>query len=253
MLAGGIAHDFNNLLTIISGYSQLLLNVVSESERSSIEQILKASERAAQLTGQLLGFSRRKEMQPQTLDVNRIVSGMSTMLRRLIGEHIELRLSLSPDLGSVHADPSQLDQVLMNLVVNARDAMAQGGKLVIETANMELSDEYSGRHIGVRPGRYVMIAVNDTGMGMDQKTRERVFDPFFTTKDKDKGTGLGLSTVLRSGETSGRDDRSLQRTAAWHVGESVSAARGRCFSRRARRSRAERARRRARDDSGGRR
>jgi two-component system cell cycle sensor histidine kinase/response regulator CckA len=195
MLAGGIAHDFNNLLTIISGYSQLLLNAVSESERSSIEQILKASERAAQLTGQLLAFSRRKEIQPQTLDVNRIVSGMSTMLRRLIGEHIELQLSLSPELGAVHADPGQLDQVLMNLVVNARDAMAQGGKVVIETANVDLTDNYTQRHLGVRPGRYIMIAVNDTGIGMDQKTREQVFDPFFTTKDKSKGTGLGLSTV----------------------------------------------------------
>ncbi len=195
MLAGGIAHDFNNLLTIISGYSQLLLNAVSETERSSIEQILKASERAAQLTGQLLAFSRRKELQPQALDVNRIVLGMSTMLRRLIGEHIELRLALASNLGVVYADPGQLDQVLMNLVVNARDAMAQGGKLVIETANVDLNDEYTGRHLGVRPGPYVMIAVNDTGMGMDQVTRERVFDPFFTTKEKGKGTGLGLSTV----------------------------------------------------------
>ena len=195
MLAGGIAHDFNNLLTIISGYSQLLLNAVPDSERSSIEQILKASQRAAELTGQLLAFSRRQELQPQSLDVNRIVSGMSTMLRRLIGEHIELHLSLAPNLGAVHADPSQLDQVLMNLVVNASDAMSQGGKLVIETCNVDLSEEYIDRHLGVRAGRYVMIAVNDTGMGMDQKTKARVFDPFFTTKEKGRGTGLGLSTV----------------------------------------------------------
>ncbi len=195
MLAGGIAHDFNNLLTIISGYSQLLLNVVADSERSSIEQILKASERAAQLTSQLLAFSRRKDLQPQAVDINRIVSGMSTMLRRLIGEHIELRLALANGLGAVHADPGQLDQVLMNLVVNARDAMAQGGKLVIETANVDLSEGYTGKDLGLRPGRYVMIAVNDSGVGMDQKTRERVFDPFFTTKEKGKGTGLGLSTV----------------------------------------------------------
>ncbi len=195
MLAGGIAHDFNNLLTIISGYSQLLLNAVPDGERFSVEQILKASERAAELTGQLLAFSRRQELQPQSLDINRIVSGMSTMLRRLIGEHIELRLSLDPDLGAVHADPGQLDQVIMNLVVNARDAMSQGGHLVIETGNMDLTTEYADRHPGVRPGRYIMLAVNDTGVGMDQKTCARVFDPFFTTKEKGRGTGLGLSTV----------------------------------------------------------
>ncbi len=203
MLAGGIAHDFNNLLTIISGYSQLLLNAVPEVERSSVEQILKASERAADLTGQLLAFSRRKELQPQALDVNSIVSGMSTMLRRLIGEHIELHLSLAPDLGTVHADPGQLDQVIMNLVVNARDAMSKGGKLMVETANVDLTGDQTGgatddaAHLGLRPGHYIMIAVNDTGVGMDQTTRSRVFDPFFTTKEKGHGTGLGLSTVYR--------------------------------------------------------
>jgi two-component system cell cycle sensor histidine kinase/response regulator CckA len=195
MLAGGIAHDFNNLLTIISGYSQLLLHAVPEKERSSLEQVLKASERAAELTGQLLAFSRRQELQPQSLDVNRIVSGMSTMLRRLIGEHIELRLSLAPDLGAVHADPSQIDQVIMNLVVNARDAMAQGGKLVIETSNFEVSDDFAGKHLGMRPGGYILLAVSDTGIGMDQQTRLRAFDPFFTTKEKGQGTGFGLSTV----------------------------------------------------------
>ena len=203
MLAGGIAHDFNNLLTIISGYSQLLLNAVPAGERSSVEQILKASERAADLTGQLLAFSRRKDLQPQTLDVNNIVSGMSTMLRRLIGEHIELQLSLNSDLGAVHADPGQLDQVIMNLVVNARDAMSQGGKLLVETRNVDLTGDLTNGDIsdaaslGLRPGQYIVISVNDTGVGMDPKTCARVFDPFFTTKEKGQGTGLGLSTVFR--------------------------------------------------------
>jgi two-component system cell cycle sensor histidine kinase/response regulator CckA len=195
MLAGGIAHDFNNLLTIISGYSQLLLNSVPESERTSIEQVLKASERAAELTGQLLAFSRRQELQPQALDVNEMVSGMSTMLRRLIGEHIELELSLAADLGAVFADPSQLDQVIMNLAVNARDAMAQGGKLLIETANVDLTAESASSHLDVKPGHYVMLTVSDTGVGMNASTQARAFDPFFTTKENENGTGLGLSTV----------------------------------------------------------
>jgi PAS domain S-box-containing protein len=195
MLAGGIAHDFNNLLTIISGYTQLLLSSVSAAERVSVEQVLKASERAAELTGQLLTFSRRQEMQPKRLDVNGIVSGMSTMLRRLIGEHIELQLSLAPGLGAIHADPGQIDQVIMNLVVNARDAMANGGKLLIETSNVVVDQDQADRQPGLRPGLYVTIAVNDTGSGMDRETRERAFDPFFTTKEKGRGTGLGLSTV----------------------------------------------------------
>ncbi len=195
MLAGGIAHDFNNLLTIISGYSQLLMSGVSDADRISLEQVLKASEKAAQLTGQLLAFSRRQDLQPQLLDCNRIIEGMSTMLRRLIGEHIELRLALEPNLGAVYSDPGHIDQVIMNLVVNARDALAQGGHLTIETANVDLSDDYSWRHLGVPPGSYVMLAVSDTGVGMDSRTRARVFDPFFTTKEMGRGTGLGLSTV----------------------------------------------------------
>jgi hypothetical protein len=195
MLAGGIAHDFNNLLTIISGYSQLLVNAVPESERTLIEQVLKASERAAELTGQLLAFSRRQELQPQALDLNEMVSGMSTMLRRLIGEHIELDLKLAPDLGWVYADPSQLDQVIMNLAVNARDAMAEGGKLLIETANTELTADAPAPHLDGKPGHYVTLAVTDTGIGMDEATRARAFDPFFTTKENGNGTGLGLSTV----------------------------------------------------------
>jgi PAS domain S-box-containing protein len=195
MLAGGIAHDFNNLLTIISGYTQLLLGSVSPVDRSSVEQVLKASERAAELTGQLLTYSRRQEMQPKRLDVNGMVSGMSTMLRRLIGEHIELQLSLAPGLGAIHADPGQVDQVIMNLVVNARDAMANGGKLLIETSNVAMTPEQAERQPGLKPGRYVTIAVNDTGSGMDRETVGRAFDPFFTTKERGRGTGLGLSTV----------------------------------------------------------
>jgi two-component system cell cycle sensor histidine kinase/response regulator CckA len=195
MLAGGIAHDFNNLLTVISGYSQLLLSSVTDAERTSVEQVLRASERAADLTGQLLTFSRRQEMQPKRLDVNHIVNGMSTMLRRLIGEHIELRLFLTPLLGAIHADPGQIDQVIMNLVVNAREAMANGGKLVIETSNVVLDQDRADFQLGLRPGTYVMIAVNDTGSGMSPETRARAFDPFFTTKEKGHGTGLGLSTV----------------------------------------------------------
>lgn len=195
MLAGGIAHDFNNLLTIISGYSQLLMNVVPDGERTSLEQVLRASERAAELTGQLLAFSRRQELQPQALSVNKIVSGMSTMLRRLIGEHIELKLSLASDLGVIHADPSHVDQIIMNLAVNARDAMAEGGVLRIETANVEVPPAPERHPVGLRAGLFVMLVVSDTGVGMDAKTRARVFDPFFTTKEKGRGTGLGLSTV----------------------------------------------------------
>ncbi|WP_180539159.1 response regulator [Nevskia soli] len=195
MLAGGIAHDFNNLLTIISGYSQLLMTGVSDADRTSLEQVLKASEKAAQLTGQLLAFSRRQELQPQLLDMNRIIEGMSTMLRRLIGEHIELRLALTPDLGAIYSDPGHIDQVIMNLVVNARDALTQGGHLIIETANVDLSEDFAWRCLGVPPGSYVMLAVIDNGIGMDSRTRARVFDPFFTTKEPGRGTGLGLSTV----------------------------------------------------------
>lgn len=196
MLAGGIAHDFNNLLTIISGYSQLMITAVPPEERSAVEQVLKASERAAQLTGQLLAFSRGQEWQPKPLILNQLIETISTMLRRLIGEHIELRLRLAPDLGAIYADAGQVDQVIMNLVVNARDAMAQGGKLVIETANVSFTEKDEKR-LDVRRGTYVMIAVSDTGAGMSPETRAQVFDPFFTTKERGRGTGLGLSTVWR--------------------------------------------------------
>jgi len=198
MLAGGVAHDFNNLLTIITGYSQLILNNISEddSNRHSVEQIMKAGERAAALTKQLLAFSRRQVLQPKVLELNKLVGGLSTMLRRLIGEDIDLSLVLPGDLGRVSADPGQIEQVIMNLAVNARDAMPKGGVLTIETANRHLDEHYAGRHIAVKPGSYILLAVSDTGSGMDAATQARLFEPFFTTKTAGKGTGLGLSTVF---------------------------------------------------------
>src|SRR4051794_9414879 len=198
MLAGGVAHDFNNLLTIITGYSQLILNNLGaeDANRHSVEQIIKAGERAAALTKQLLAFSRRQVLQPKILDLNKLVNGMGAMLQRLIGEDVDLRLVLPPHLGSVSADPGQVEQVLMNLVVNARDAMPKGGVLTVETANVHLDDNYAGRHIAVKAGAYILLAVSDTGAGMDAATQARLFEPFFTTKGSGKGTGLGLSTVF---------------------------------------------------------
>jgi PAS domain S-box-containing protein len=198
MLAGGVAHDFNNLLTIISGYSQLIMNALQPGDPNhyAAEQILKAGERAATLTQQLLAFSRRQVLQPRVLDLNKLVTALSTMLRRLIGEDIDLQLVLRPDLGMVSADPGQIEQVLMNLVVNARDAMPKGGTVTIETANVELDESYSGRHLAVKPGPYAQIAVSDNGGGMDEATQARLFEPFFTTKGVGRGTGLGLSTVF---------------------------------------------------------
>ena len=198
MLAGGVAHDFNNLLTIISGYSQLILNSLAPGDPNhySAEQILKAGERAATLTQQLLAFSRPQVLQPRVLDLNKLVTSLSTLLRRLIGEDVDLQLVLRPDLGRVSADAGQIEQVLMNLVVNARDAMPKGGILTIETANVELDESYSGRHLAVKPGPYAQIAVSDNGGGMDEATQARLFEPFFTTKGAGRGTGLGLSTVF---------------------------------------------------------
>jgi hypothetical protein len=198
MLAGGVAHDFNNLLTIISGYSQLILNTLQPDDPNhySAEQILKAGERAAALTRQLLAFSRPQMLQPKVLDLNKVVTGLGTMLRRLIGEDVDLQLVLRPDLGMVSADPGQIEQVLMNLAVNARDAMPKGGTLTIETGNVDLDETYHGRHLAVKPGPYVQIAVSDNGGGMDEVTQSRLFEPFFTTKASGRGTGLGLSTVF---------------------------------------------------------
>jgi PAS domain S-box-containing protein len=198
MLAGGVAHDFNNLLTIITGYSQLILNNLrgDDINRHSVEQIMRAGERAAALTKQLLAFSRRQVLQPKVLELNRLVSSLAAMLQRLIGEDVDLKLILRPDVGRVHADPGQVEQVLMNLVINARDAMPSGGMLTVETASVELDESYASRHIEVKSGPYVMLAVSDNGAGMDEATRAHLFEPFFTTKGAGKGTGLGLSTVF---------------------------------------------------------
>ncbi len=196
-LAGGVAHDFNNLLTAINGYSSLALQRTNPDERirGYLEEIRKAGDRAANLTRQLLAFGRKQMLKPVPLNLNDVVADMEKMLRRLIGEDIRFSTKLDPGLHRVKTDPGQIEQVLVNLVVNARDAMPRGGVLTIETANFEVDREYAARHVGLSPGHYVMLAVSDTGCGMDQETKARIFEPFFTTKEKGKGTGLGLSTV----------------------------------------------------------
>jgi signal transduction histidine kinase/CheY-like chemotaxis protein len=194
-LAGGIAHDFNNLLTAINGYSDLLLERVSRDDplRPDLQEIHRAGERAAALTHQLLAFSRRQVLKPERLDLNAVIRDMENMLRRLIGEHIEVRTNLMPSLGCVRADRGQIQQVLMNLVVNARDAMEGGGVLTLETANCGGASERA--EPGAPAGRHVLLTVRDTGCGMDEETLAHIFEPFFTTKPSGKGTGLGLSTV----------------------------------------------------------
>jgi two-component system cell cycle sensor histidine kinase/response regulator CckA len=196
-LAGGMAHDFNNLLTAIFGYCDLLLSDIpaSDPRRGDIEEIKKAATAAASLTDRLLAFSRKQIIEPKVLDLNGVVGDMGRLLQRVIGEDIEMELNLAPQLGRVKADPHQIGQVLMNLVVNARDAMPQGGKLTITTDNIALDDTYAHMHVGVVPGPHVMLAVSDTGTGMSPEVQSRLFEPFFTTKPAGKGTGLGLASV----------------------------------------------------------
>jgi PAS domain S-box-containing protein len=195
-LAGGIAHDFNNLLTIIKGYTELARRRAETPElRTDIERIEDASERAAALVRQLLAFSRKQVLQPKNLDLNGVVGGLEQLLRRLLGEHVQLQTNLDAKLGTIKADPSQVEQVLMNLVVNARDAMPEGGRLIIETSNAELDQKYASEHVSVKPGPYVMLAVSDTGVGMSAETVAHIFEPFFTTKGTSRGTGLGLATT----------------------------------------------------------
>ena len=204
-LAGGVAHDFNNILSVILSYTEMYLDELKPEDpfRADLDEIHKAAMRAVALTRQLLAFSRKQILQPRAVDLNRTVGGLATMLERLLGENIELSLLTTPEPHDVYADPGQLEQVIVNLAVNARDAMPTGGKLTIETAYVELDDRFAASHFNIKPGHYVMLALSDTGMGMDEATRSRIFEPFFTTKGPEKGTGLGLAMVFAIVEQSG--------------------------------------------------
>jgi two-component system cell cycle sensor histidine kinase/response regulator CckA len=197
-LAGGVSHDFNNLLSVVLSYTSLILADRKDDDAlcADLEEIRKAGERAADLTRQLLAFSRQQVRLPKVIDLNQIIAGMEKMVGRLLGADVEVALLPAARGGKVKADPGQIEQIVMNLVVNARDAMPNGGKLTIQTNNTELDEHYASEHLGVTAGPYVMLAVTDTGIGMDRETQAQVFEPFFTTKEKGKGTGLGLSTVF---------------------------------------------------------
>ena len=204
-LAGGIAHDFNNLLTVVLGYNASLRERLKDNEeaREDLNRIAEAAEKAASLIAQLLAFSRKQVLQPSVININRLVTNLDKLLRRIIGENVELITKTAPRLGKVKADPGQMEQVIMNLVVNARDAMPRGGKVTLETANVILDENYAASHAGVTPGAYVMVAVSDTGEGMTSDVQAQIFDPFFTTKELGRGTGLGLSTVYGIVQQSG--------------------------------------------------
>lgn len=204
-LAGGVAHDFNNLLVVIQSYAELLREEFSEhdAKRGDLEEILAAARRAAALTKQLLAFSRSEPVQPTELRLSEVVTGIEKMLRRIIGEDIELHTELAPSLGVIRADAGQLDQVILNLSINARDAMRGGGRLTISTRNVTIDGEYESAHVDIPPGEYVMLAVTDSGTGMDPETQRRIFEPFFTTKEVGQGTGLGLATVYGIVQQSG--------------------------------------------------
>jgi PAS domain S-box-containing protein len=204
-LAGGVAHDFNNLLTVILTYSRMLAEDLTASDPRSadLEQISAAANRAVVLTSQLLAFGRQQLLQPRIVNLNDVVTGIERMLRRVVGDDIEMTVSCRARQGKVRVDPGPIEQVIMNLVVNARDAMPDGGKLTIETGDVELDDSYASQHVGVTPGKHVMLAVTDTGCGMDRATQARIFEPFFTTKERGKGTGFGLAIVFGIVQQSG--------------------------------------------------
>ena len=206
-LAGGVAHDFNNMLTVIAGYNRMILDELSTLDplRGYAEEILKAADRAGALTNQLLAFSRRQIMQTRIVGLNEAVGQTESMLRRLIGEDIQIIMSLSHDAGNIRCDPHHIEQAIVNLALNARDAMPGGGRIIIETSNVQIDDTYVKTHMGVTPGDFVMVAVSDTGEGMDSATKQSIFEPFFTTKKRGKGTGLGLATVYGTVKQCGGD------------------------------------------------